>query len=491
MALIGDFQRKGSWSVNANGSRITELAPGTSSKAPSMYGIRTDLRDEDGNGGVPSSLPSERAELQRAAAGSYGQMLWVRWVEKFATSWPISSASGHTADRWCIVVQWHLSAGGTQPSIAFEVIGDQRRINANSGNSSTNYRWVGPLDRGQEVEWRLGVLWSTGSNGRIVAIRNGVTVVNYTGQTTVQGNYNPYPKLGIYRNADRNGEAIVDVWGYQYFDADPGSFTGGTGGGTTEPPPVTVPDFAAGAGERLLGWPTGVSEFQSGSGNAKRGSVVAVDQACQLVGYALPTRGGTAPFTFRPELYQVGAADFRDEPLVAGSIGPTYTTAADAADGWRRVNLAAPILLSPGQYRPTFQFDAAGSYAITRNQGGMAYADDPYANGPADPFGAESTTFSGIDDVNGAQAVLIVKDPPPGNMAADLVTETAIEATLVPVEEPGGPGAITKVVYLLREEIVQRRVAPFELLADGSVGAELEPVGDGTFRVKPNPPTLT
>lgn len=482
MALLADRSRKQFWDVNANGHRITELPVGSSSRAPGYYGIRTDYYDGDGNGGVGSGSSSERAELQKGGPASYGTLVWVRWMEKFDVDWPINE----TGEDWCYCIQWHFSAGGTYAPIAMNVYGDRRSIRCNPDNGAWVNRGSWPLARGQEVEWRLGILWSTGSNGRIIAYRDNVKVLDFTGKTgnTVE---TPYAKIGVYRTASKDGHMGWSCWGMQFFDADPGPFTGGGtggGGGTTEPPPATVPDYTVTGSERLIGWSTGVADFQPGSGNAKRGSVVNVTQACQLIGYAVATRGGTSGFNARLGLYQAGAADFRDEPLVAGSTAPVVATAAGASDAWRRTNLTTPILLTPGLYRATAQFDAAGTYAITRNQGGMAFADDPYANGLANTFGGESTTFSDIDQVNGLQVVLIVTDPPTGSLAADMESDTAIAATLEPVDL----GRITDVVYVLREEIVRRRVIPLEVLPDGSIGGEVTPLGDGTFiPIAPNP----
>lgn len=237
MALIRDLSYKGAWLVNANGDRIFELAAGTSALAPAERGIRTVLRDEDGNGGIPSGTPSERAELQRGPVGTYRQMQWLRWVEKFADGWPV----GDTSEDWCYVLQWHLASGGTYAPLAFNVVGDRRQIRTNPNNGAWVPRWIGPLDRGKEVEWRVGVTWSTGSDGRLIAIRNGVKVVDYTGKTVPAGEV-PYPKLGIYRNARKSGTMDVAIWGFRVFDADPGSFKPADGGTTTPPPPPPPPD---------------------------------------------------------------------------------------------------------------------------------------------------------------------------------------------------------------------------------------------------------
>lgn len=234
MALIRDFQRRQNWLVNANGGRITELPPGSSTVAPTHYGIRTSLRDEDGNGGVPSGIPSERAELQAGAVGVYDRMQWWRWVERFDPGFP-----SITVDRWCIVFQFHGSDSAPQPYLAWEVAGLERRLNCNGGQSSPRYLGRWPLDRGNEVAWRMGVLWSSDpTRGRVVVYRNGRAAGDWTLRTAYTARV-PYPKVGVYRNAVIQGETAVNVWGLQCFDADPGPF-----GTVTPPPPIPDPDPA-------------------------------------------------------------------------------------------------------------------------------------------------------------------------------------------------------------------------------------------------------
>lgn len=231
MAVIGDTQRKQAWLVNANGNRITELLPGSSAVAPNHYGIRTVLSDGDGNGGVPSGIPSERAELQRSRIGTYDQMQWWRWVERFDPDF-----AQVNVDRWCIVFQFHGSDSAPQPYLAWEVVGLERRLNCNGGQSSPRYLAKWPLERGTEVEWRMGVLWSTDPNrGRIIVYRNGLAVGDWTLRTAYSAQV-PYPKIGIYRNAAVNGTQGVNVWGLQCHDNDPGPFPN-----TPVPPPIPDP----------------------------------------------------------------------------------------------------------------------------------------------------------------------------------------------------------------------------------------------------------
>jgi hypothetical protein len=221
--LIADMSRRSAWLVNANGQNITELAKGTSSLAPNEYGIRVTLSDADGNAGVPAAMPSERAELQASPKGNYETLQWWRWVERFDANFPWVSY-----DRWCVCLQFHgANDGAPQAYLMWEIYQNLRRLNCNGGQKDTNYLGTWPLNAGTEVEWRMGIVWSTNpSVGRIIAIRNNVQVLDVRLRTTYAVQV-PYPKLGIYRYAGINGFMGVNIWGYKLWDSDPGPFGGG------------------------------------------------------------------------------------------------------------------------------------------------------------------------------------------------------------------------------------------------------------------------
>lgn len=194
MALIKDLSRKQFWVVNG-ANRMFELPVGSSTLAPNEYGIETWLREGDGNGGVGSGSPSERAELQSSAVGTYGVMQWWRFICKFDQNFVIA-----TNPSWHICpMQWHMySINGSQPPINFQIIGTTCRLvlRPNGGLGYTNLgTW--PADFGKEHEFRLGIEFTQGS-GRIILYRDNVKIIDRTETGTTGEGRNPYPKTGVY-----------------------------------------------------------------------------------------------------------------------------------------------------------------------------------------------------------------------------------------------------------------------------------------------------
>lgn len=239
----GDFSRRSqNWYTNANGHRITDLGTDALQRCKGFNTIQFELREGDGNGGVPSGTPSERAELQGGRRGQYGVPQWWRWVSWFPPDFPIPVDAS-----WAIAGcpgQFHNSSGGGQPPLAWEIRGGNLALRITNGSGYKNWVYQEPLARGQEVEWRMMVVWHTSSSiGRLVLIRNGQKVFDRSMATNYSTEV-PYPKAGFYRAATVNTNFLMKVGGCQVFDQDPGPFDGAA--------PEPVPTDTAGPTLRVV-----------------------------------------------------------------------------------------------------------------------------------------------------------------------------------------------------------------------------------------------
>jgi len=242
--VIKDMSTRGAWSPNATSDAarwriLNELTrpldKGACPIAPDEYGYEITVVDGF-NGGVPSGMPSERTEFQAGRYATYGQWAWYRWAEWFDPNFAVP-APGQV---WCIAVaQWHGSASGGQPYMAFEIANINgvlyRVINANYGSSTR--RWIvrEPLNRGMWREWRIGVTWHMDpAQGRII-VRSGARELYNRVERTAWAAEVPYMKTGGYRTASISGPGTMRVAGFKVWDGDPGPFLA-----TMPPPPDDI-----------------------------------------------------------------------------------------------------------------------------------------------------------------------------------------------------------------------------------------------------------
>jgi len=189
---------------------------------------RWEVRDGD----IPPFGGGERAEVGEITEAEVGEgdERWLAFDLKFPVDFP--NPTTDTASGWFVVFQYHPLAGGSSPSVAFEVDTSGNLILTNANEAPfTQSVTVGSIQRGAWVRYVLHAKFSTSnSTGFIQIYQNGVEVVPQTPWYTLYGSGNHYLKMGIYRDPDNTDTAVV------YHDnlrITAPTDTGGGSGGTT------------------------------------------------------------------------------------------------------------------------------------------------------------------------------------------------------------------------------------------------------------------
>lgn len=162
----------------------------------------TAARFEVRDGDVPPFGGGERAEVSagdsRGAAVREGDERWYEFSMKFDES------SQNPDGGWFIPMQWH--AGSGSPPLALEVTGDGVLEFAN--NRTGKRTTIGDIQRGTWVDYVLHVKFSTGSGALAEASVDGVQQPGVHREPNLASDSN-YLKMGIYRDGDDNGTAVV------------------------------------------------------------------------------------------------------------------------------------------------------------------------------------------------------------------------------------------------------------------------------------------
>lgn len=164
------------------------------------FGARFEVRDGD----VPNFGGGERSEVSSSAPGALTHEGDERWYE-FSMYLPPEFVNPR--GYWFIVMQWHGGSGS--PPLAVNIGKDGRVVVGGDGIKGEKPRAIGPVRRGQWVDYVLHVGFSQKkSKGFVEGWENGVRTVPRYSRATMIDDEN-YLKQGIYREAD--GSTAV-VW---------------------------------------------------------------------------------------------------------------------------------------------------------------------------------------------------------------------------------------------------------------------------------------
>jgi hypothetical protein len=156
-------------------------------------------------GDVPDFGGGERAEVRSDAAGAVvheGDERWYQWSMKFPADFP------NPTGGWFIVMQWH--AGSGSPPLAINISdGGTVQIDGD-GLTNEGRRTLGPVRRGEWVDYTLHVKFSRDHDGGFVeGWENGTETVPRTARATMTSDEN-YLKQGIYRDTGPATSVLID-----------------------------------------------------------------------------------------------------------------------------------------------------------------------------------------------------------------------------------------------------------------------------------------
>jgi hypothetical protein len=175
-----------------------------SERKPGSLALQFSLHGDD-----PDVKGSKRAEL-RLKAVPFGQDRWYLASLRVRTDWeeasePATVLQWHAVDdkilgevsrspplrlliqdhEWVIVSRWDSRPLTGVPIPRGALVGEQ-------------VLWRGALDVGVSIDWLFRVRWSYGSDGIVVAWRNGIRIACYEGPNAYNDLMGPYLKVGIY-----------------------------------------------------------------------------------------------------------------------------------------------------------------------------------------------------------------------------------------------------------------------------------------------------
>jgi hypothetical protein len=166
------------------------------------FAARFTVRDGD----VPPFGGGERSEVASTVPGAItnsGDERWYAWSMYFPPGFrnPVN-------DVWFIVMQWHGNDNNSPP-LAIN-IGPQGTVDIGGDGVPHPKRTLGPVRRGQWVDYTLHVLFSSDPRvGYVEGWENGVQTVPKTFRATDSGT-GTYLKQGIYR--DPRDTTTSEVW---------------------------------------------------------------------------------------------------------------------------------------------------------------------------------------------------------------------------------------------------------------------------------------
>jgi len=206
----GDFSQWGTCqSALLNGS-CAELGRGDRAmqvvEAPTPDGGRYAARFIVRDGDIPDFGGGERAEVSENDAGALTREGDERWYE-----WSMRLPQGfrRPTGGWFIVMQWHGGSGS--PPLAIDL--SQGTVDVGGDGVDAPRRTIGPVRRGEWVDYVLHVKFSRGNAGFVEAWENGTRTVPRTNRPTMSSGEN-YLKQGIYRDEGAgDGPAEVQFTG--------------------------------------------------------------------------------------------------------------------------------------------------------------------------------------------------------------------------------------------------------------------------------------
>ncbi|GAA4796676.1 hypothetical protein GCM10023200_35980 [Actinomycetospora chlora] len=165
------------------------------------YAARFDVAPGD----VPDFGGGERAEVRSDAAGATvreGDERWYQWSMKFPADFP------NPTGVWFIVMQWH--AGSGSPPLAITVSNDGDVQIGGDGLRDEPRRTLGPVRRGEWVDYTLHVRFSRDHDeGFVEGWENGACTVPRVARATMTSDEN-YLKQGVYRDTGPATSVMLD-----------------------------------------------------------------------------------------------------------------------------------------------------------------------------------------------------------------------------------------------------------------------------------------
>lgn len=267
-------------------------------------------------------------------------------------------------------------------------------------------RNLGSLDKGGSWHrYTIGYNWTTAGTGWVQAFRDGVevlTVGSNPGRTALTTSFGHSQRFGGYREPSLVGRTSYYLWGLTLHNSLP---SGGTNP-DPETPPTTRPDLALPseaafpAAQRFGVAPaTSGATWLASAADKIRGTLVTIP-ACESEEVWIPLRGsltgsGTQPH--KAVIYSVSNVNTPTTDVKVVETGAVNVASTDEATyavcGFTRRAFTA------GTYRICLHGGANPVGEYLRNpQGGLAWANDTYADGAASTFGAQGS--NGIDTVS-------------------------------------------------------------------------------------------
>lgn len=200
----GDFSQWGTCqSAQMNGS-CGKLAGDSAMKivrtdSPGgKYAAQFTVRDGD----VPEFGGGERSEVSEHNEGAEtreGDERWYEWSMRLPEDFRAPGGG------WFIVMQWH--AGSGSPPLAIDL--SQGNVDIGGDGTDAPRRTIGPLRRGEWVNYVLHVKFSRSDDGYVEAWENGKKTVPLFHRATMSSSEN-YLKQGIYRD-DNAGDGTTQI----------------------------------------------------------------------------------------------------------------------------------------------------------------------------------------------------------------------------------------------------------------------------------------
>lgn len=180
------------------GDRTMRIVPGAHQ---GQWAARFEVRPGD----VPNFGGGERSEVSSgtpSATVRAGDERWYQWSMLFPSDFATPKGV------WFIVMQWHSGSGS--PPLAINISNQGTVDIGGDGLKSEPKRTIGPVRRGQWVDYTLHVKFSrNSSDGFVEAWENGQQTVQMTHRATMTSASN-YLKQGIYRDHGPVTSVVMD-----------------------------------------------------------------------------------------------------------------------------------------------------------------------------------------------------------------------------------------------------------------------------------------
>ncbi len=177
----------------------------TSPVAEGRYALQATVQQGDD----PINASGNRNELVHSAGEREGDEYYYRFLVRFDEQFP-------APNTWQLFTQWHHTGLTGSPPLEFVVMGEQLQFVHNSPSGGTTTRMpLGPLVRGQWIEFVLQVKWSPkASEGFVQVWRDREVKIARRSFATMFPGEGVYMKAGLYRNDTIGPVGVLQLDGY-------------------------------------------------------------------------------------------------------------------------------------------------------------------------------------------------------------------------------------------------------------------------------------